>query len=395
MGRMIWGYLARVAGFLAGLMGLGGFLWPFLKPIFFSSLFLNLFIIGVFGIGLMLSLAHMLRLTRSFKTVKGWEADSQDFLVRVRRGTLTFPAFLASVPQAFQPRLILTVSGSQALQTRYQSVCEAAHATNRYLMGGLVFLGLLGTFFGLSVTIQGIAEVIAQMPTHDTGGGEVFFEALKQSLHKPLDGMGTAFGASLFGLSASLVLGFVELQMSGLSNRFLSLLEGFCGVVASQGHQSLDGREEASGQPPFSLAYVNALCGHVSEHLETLQKTLHAAEVERYHFYSGLQQTFQKMQHLVEEIQGERPLFRKLYEGQRMGHGQLQGIAESLTTLCEAPPLLANLAGELRTLLEKAGDRQVSLQRETSETLRREIRMLTKALSHDWERRLDPSSGAP
>jgi DNA anti-recombination protein RmuC len=117
--------------------------------------------------------------------------------------------------------------------------------------------------------------------------------------------------------------------------------------------------------------------------------------VERYHFYSGLQQTFQKMQHLVEEIQEERPLFRKLYEGQRMGQEQLQGMAESLTTLCEAPPLLANLAGELRTILEKSGDRQVSLQRETSETLRREIRMLTKALAHDWERRLDPSSAAP
>ena len=101
---------------------------------------------------------------------------------------------------------------------------DEARDTGRYIIGLLVFLGLLGTFWGLLDTIQSVGKTISALDT-STSDSVLIFQELKSGLAEPLRGMGTAFASSLFGLSGSLVIGFLELQASQAHNRFYNELE--------------------------------------------------------------------------------------------------------------------------------------------------------------------------
>src|SRR5262249_54807002 len=101
---------------------------------------------------------------------------------------------------------------------------DEARETGRYIVGLLVFLGLLGTFWGLLDTIQSVGRTIASLDTKVSESG-LLFEELKSGLSAPLKGMGTAFSASLIGLSGSLIVGFLELRASHAQNRFYNELE--------------------------------------------------------------------------------------------------------------------------------------------------------------------------
>src|SRR5690606_2111179 len=101
---------------------------------------------------------------------------------------------------------------------------DEARDTGRYMVGLLVFLGLLGTFWGLLETITSVGTTISALDTSASESSMVF-EELKTGLAAPLKGMGTAFSSSLLGLAGSLVLGFLELQASHAQNRFYNELE--------------------------------------------------------------------------------------------------------------------------------------------------------------------------
>ncbi len=100
---------------------------------------------------------------------------------------------------------------------------DEARDMSRYMTGLLVFLGLLGTFWGLIETVGSVGNVINGLkPGGDAGA---IFDALKEGLAAPLSGMGISFSSSLFGLAGSLVLGFLDLQTSQAQNRFYTDLE--------------------------------------------------------------------------------------------------------------------------------------------------------------------------
>jgi biopolymer transport protein ExbB/TolQ len=126
-----------------------------------------------------------------------------------------------------------TVSMRSLLDSIATRLDESRDIT-RYLTGLLVFLGLLGTFWGLLSTVASIGDTIR---TLDPGSGEArdMLEAIKSGLAAPLDGMGTAFSSSLFGLSGSLVLGFLDLQASRAQNRFYTELENWLSSVTDLG----------------------------------------------------------------------------------------------------------------------------------------------------------------
>ncbi|MFN3869029.1 MAG: flagellar motor protein MotA, partial [Hyphomicrobiaceae bacterium] len=120
--------------------------------------------------------------------------------------------------------LSLSTASMSAIRDSLASRLDEARDTGRYLIGLLVFLGLLGTFWGLLETIQAVGGVISAI---DTKGGDTvgLFDDLKSGLAAPLKGMGTAFSSSLLGLAGSLILGFLELQASHAHNRFYNELE--------------------------------------------------------------------------------------------------------------------------------------------------------------------------
>jgi hypothetical protein len=120
--------------------------------------------------------------------------------------------------------LSLSATSMRSIMDSIGSRLDEARDTGRYLVGLLVFLGLLGTFWGLLDTIQSVGKTISALDTRAADSVAVF-DDLKNGLAAPLRGMGTAFSSSLLGLGGSLVLGFLELQASHAHGRFYNQLE--------------------------------------------------------------------------------------------------------------------------------------------------------------------------
>src|SRR5262249_30086711 len=120
-------------------------------------------------------------------------------------------------------RMAISAPVMRGILDSIASRLDEARGTSRYMTGLLIFLGLLGTFWGLIETMTSVGSVINSLkPAGDAGA---IFESLKEGLAAPLGGIGIAFSASLFGLAGSLVLGFLDLQMSQAQNRFYTELE--------------------------------------------------------------------------------------------------------------------------------------------------------------------------
>jgi biopolymer transport protein ExbB/TolQ len=148
---------------------------------------------------------------------------------------------------------------------------EEQRDLSRYLIGLLIFLGLLGTFWGLLATIRSIGEIIGNL---SVGSDPVaMFEALKAKLDAPLGGMATSFSTSLFGLAGSLVVGFLDLQSGHAQNRFYNELEDWLSHMTKL--PSGVGAEGEGNVP----AYVQALLEQTAEGIERMQRS--AAESER------------------------------------------------------------------------------------------------------------------
>jgi len=183
---------------------------------------LNGLILGVLIVGILLTFQQTVRLFREVRWVNSFRAGSE----------VTDPVLLAPM------KALLSRSSTMALSTNsMRSILDSianrldeSRDISRYLIGLLVFLGLLGTFWGLLATIGSIGETIQSL---DPGSGDTnaVLDALKAGLAAPLSGMGTAFSSSLFGLSGSLVLGFLDLQAGRAQTRFYTELENWLSSV--------------------------------------------------------------------------------------------------------------------------------------------------------------------
>ena len=143
------------------------------------------------------------------------------------------------------------------------------------MTGLLIFLGLLGTFWGLLLTVGAVSDVIAGM---SVGSGDInaLFDQLKSGLARPLHGMGTAFSSSMFGLAGALVLGFLDLTAGQAQNRFFNELEEWLAGITRLSSGALGG--EGEGSIPV---YVQALLEQTAENMENLQSILVRGEDDR------------------------------------------------------------------------------------------------------------------
>jgi methyl-accepting chemotaxis protein len=158
-----------------------------------------------------------------------------------------------------------------------QNRIDESHDLSRYIVGLLIFLGLLGTFWGLSQTVGAVGDTISGLSV-ESGDPSLLFERLKLGLEKPLSGMGTAFTSSLFGLASSLVVGFLELQSAQAHNRFVQDLEEWLSGVTRLASGSLSGGEGEGGSVP---AYIHALLEQSADSLDALQRTISQTAEER------------------------------------------------------------------------------------------------------------------
>ncbi|MFP5077225.1 flagellar motor protein MotA [Rhizobium sp. YIM 134829] len=204
----------------------GAILFRQAQTAFLSNPGLNGLILGVLLIGILLVFSHVLGLRPEVRWFNSFRAaGSAD---KVGRD----PVLLAPMRALIGRRHAMAIS-TAALRSILDSIAarlDESRDTSRYLIGLLVFLGLLGTFWGLLGTIGSINTVIQSLDAGSGSTGDVL-SALKTGLSAPLSGMGTAFSTSLFGLSGSLILGFLDLQAGRAQNRFYTELENWLSSV--------------------------------------------------------------------------------------------------------------------------------------------------------------------
>jgi hypothetical protein len=188
---------------------------------FLANPWLNGLIIAVLLIGIILSFHHVIRLFPEVAWVNGYR--SADPKLAGRREPKLLAPMAAMLGGERVDRVAISAQTMRAFLDSLATRLDEARDISRYLTGLLVFLGLLGTFWGLIETVGSVGGIINGLKIG--GDADTVFETLKEGLAAPLGGMGISFSSSLFGLAGSLVLGFLDLQTSQAQNRFYTNLE--------------------------------------------------------------------------------------------------------------------------------------------------------------------------
>lgn len=247
----------------------------------------------------------------------------------------------------------------------------------RYLIGLLIFLGLLGTFWGLLQTVTAVGQTIGNL-TIEVDDPAGLFGSLKSGLEAPLAGMGTAFSSSLFGLAGSLILGFLELQAGQAQNRFYNELEEWLSSITrlSSGLGTGDGEQSVP-------AYVSALLEQTAESLDNLQHTIALGAESNAAANKALLSLSDKLGTLTDQMKSEQDLMIKLAESQMEIKPVLERLAEatsaeSSVSLDEASRMhLRNLDVYVKRFLEESGPAREHLIQE----FRSEIKLLARTMA--------------
>jgi hypothetical protein len=187
---------------------------------FFANPWLNGLIVGVLLIGIILSFHQVIRLFPEVSWVNGFRRADPKLASREPKLLAPMAVMLGSEQSG---RIAMSTQTMRAFLDSLATRLDEARDISRYLTGLLVFLGLLGTFWGLIETVGSVGNIINNLKAG--GDADSVFDALKEGLAAPLGGMGISFSSSLFGLAGSLVLGFLDLQTSQAQNRFYTNLE--------------------------------------------------------------------------------------------------------------------------------------------------------------------------
>ncbi|MEE4363396.1 MAG: biopolymer transporter ExbB [Desulfotignum sp.] len=193
-----------------------------LKAAFMANWGFNLLILAALCVGIAINVFQILRLEPEIKWIKKFRTGDPG-LSTVEPPTLLSP-LAKHLEEIHRDRFRLSAGSLSTVLDGIRGHLDEAREISKYMIGLLVFLGLLGTFWGLLQTIGTVGQVIGGLEV-GTGDFVNLFERLKQGLQDPLRGMGTAFSSSLFGLGGSLVLGFIDIQAGHAQNRFFNEME--------------------------------------------------------------------------------------------------------------------------------------------------------------------------
>src|SRR5215212_3953733 len=304
-------YLVRMAVFLVLVGFIAFILHRTLWAAFMANPALNSLILAVTLIGVIIAVRQVWRL---FPEVR-WVNDLQnETLLQPDAPRLLAP--IAGLIASRANRASLSVRTPRSLLDAISARLDESRELLRYLAGLLVFLGLLGTFWGLIETVGSVGRVIQSMRTGADAG--VLFDELKSGLAAPLQGMGLSFSASLFGLAGSLIVGFLELQAGQAQTRFYTELEDWLALAAVE-------------TPPAD--YAPRLPAAPSNDLMAALNKLTAAVNDG----AGGRAATQAMANLAEGIQGlvqhmraEQQMIRDWVEAQAAREKELKQILERL-----------------------------------------------------------------
>ena len=255
-------YLVRMLVFMLVVTILAVVLFPHMQRAFMANAGLNGVIIGALLLGVIYAFRMVWRLWPEINWVNGFRIANPGLEL-----THT-PKLLGPMATLFRDRPNRTVLSPLSMRSLLDSIAsrlDEARDISRYLVGLLIFLGLLGTFWGLLETVTSVGDAIRALDVSSAQSATVF-EELKTGLEAPLSGMGLAFSSSLFGLAGSLILGFLELQASQAQNRFYNDLEDWLSTITD-----LQAGESGSAAVP---GYLRLDIAGLHKGIERINQTL-------------------------------------------------------------------------------------------------------------------------
>ena len=377
-------YLIRMLLFLAAVMGLAYLLHEDLLRVFLNTPILNGVIVGVLVIGIFFVMRQVISLWPEVRWLRRFQHREQGAPL-LETHTINLLAPMAAMLGERQDNFRLSPTATRALLDGIATRLDERRELTRYLIGLLIFLGLLGTFWGLLETIGAVADAINGLQV--TGGDAVqMFAKLKASIDGPLKGMATAFGASLFGLSGSLVLGFLELQASQAQGRFHIELEEWLAGATHLSSSSLHGEGEQGVS-----AYVEALLERTADGLDDLTRTLRRSEESREATASASATLVERLAALAETMRAQQTLLARLAEHSIELRGTVNRLSErSPEGDREALQIhQRSIEASLVRLVEESVRSRTAL----ADELRGEFRLLARTIASTRGQSLPPGEG--
>ncbi len=364
-------FLIRMFVFVIAVTGLCGFLFLPLQSAFMANAPLNGLIVGVLDIGIIYNFRQVLMLYPEVAWIEGFQQNGIP-LSEPQPPKLLAP--MATMVGDHKDRLSLSTLAMRSLLDGIVSRLDESRDISRYTIGLLIFLGLLGTFWGLLETVASISNVIGGLNV-EGGDSIAVFDDLKKGLKAPMAGMGTAFSTSLFGLAGSLVLGFLDLQANQAQNRFYNELEEWLSTVTRLATSSFLGEGDQS-----IPAYVQALLEQTAESLENLQRTISRGEESRISVNSNVIILGNKLETLTDHMRTEQTLMKSLAETQMEMKPILAKIAEGSSAAGMDETTRSHIRN-LDVYLTRLTEELSSGREELVQQLRSEIKLLARTIA--------------
>ncbi|CAD0183829.1 hypothetical protein RUESEDTHA_00704 [Ruegeria sp. THAF57] len=354
-----------------GLAGLGVFMaTPYVLPVFYANPYLNGFILLVFVVGVFACFYQVTQLIGSVRWIEAFVGG----VVREDARTPQLLAPLASLLRERGARSQISSSSTRSILDSVAERVEEEREITRYITNVLIYLGLLGTFFGLATTVPAIVDTIRSLNPQEGEEGLAVFNRLMVGLESQLQGMGVAFGSSLLGLAGSLIVGLLELFAGHGQNRFYRELEEWLSSITRVGFAA--GDEGSSAE----LAVLTPVLDTMSEQMNALQDLFSAQERDRVELSAKLGQLVDvigDMNQRQSESEGVTAALERVALGQDalLDHMREQGTGDGIDA--ESRMRLRSMDVQLLRILEEiSAGRQESMSE-----LRKDIELLVKALT--------------
>jgi hypothetical protein len=304
-------FLVRMLVFLVLCALVAVVLYKQIVVAFFANPGLNALIGMVLAVGTILSFRQVIRLYPEVAWVNNFRIADPGLAVE-RHPTLLAP-MAAILGGERTGRMTISQQTMRHLLDSIATRLDEARDISRYMTGLLVFLGLLGTFWGLIETVGSVGKVIDGLKVGGDAGA--LFDTLKEGLAAPLGGMGISFSSSLFGLAGSLILGFLDLQSSQAQNRFYTDLEDWLASTVRE-YSGEGSSGDASG-------------GELQAVVERLRSTLEEGGASR-GTTAAMANLAEAIQGLVAHMRTEQQMIREWADGQGEQNREIKKLLERL-----------------------------------------------------------------
>ena len=345
---------------------------PRVLPVFEANPYLNWFILFVFLIGVVACFWQVAQLITSVRWIERFVRKKDDVI------HAKAPRLLAPLATLLRTRGIDMQIGAASNRSILDSVAtriDEAREFTRYLVNMLIFLGLLGTFYGLATTVPALVDTIRSLAPQDGEEGVEVFSRLMNGLESQLSGMGVAFASSLLGLAGSLVVGLLELFAGHGQNRFYRELEEWLSSITRVGFSTGDG----DGSSEQNM--VAGILDHMGQQMEKMQTIFSSAESGRAvvdEKLTRLVDSFESMTRRMDSSDNYNDVMNRVADGQQLLVETLQSLDVGDGFDAESRMRLRSMDVQMLRILEEiAAGRQ-----ETMAELRADLAALHQPLEN-------------